>query len=103
METILNEAASKIDGLAEKVRSAQQSNADLELKMKQQKQDHQDELSHVKTRQEKDLVRMKEKISDLEIKNVELLEKNKRVADNEKQSKQVIEELRIKVDEFSLQ
>ena len=61
-----NEATSKIDGLAEIVKSGQQSNADLESKMRHLYENQSDELNVSKNRQEEDLACLKTKLGSLE-------------------------------------
>ena len=101
METKYNEAISKMDGLAEKVKSAQRSNADLESRMRQQGEDHSHELKVVKSRQEEDLTCLKAKLNGLEAENKELVERNELMAENEKKSKLMVKELEARVGEMT--
>ena len=66
IETKYKDAICKVDGLAEKVKSAQQSNADLESKMRQLYENQSDELNVSKSRQEKELTCLKTKLGSLE-------------------------------------
>jgi len=101
IETKYNDAIRKVDGLAEKVKSAQQSNADLESKMRQLYKNHSDELNNIKSRQEEDLACLKAKLGSLEAENKELVDRNEQMAVNEKRIKLIVKELENKVNEFS--
>ena len=59
MTAKLNDAVGKMNVLAESVKSAKQSNENLEMKVVNQNKDHQNELKLMKVRQEKNLVLLK--------------------------------------------
>ena len=87
--------------MAEIVKSGQQSNADLESKMKQLYENQSDELNVSKSRQEKELTCLKTKLGSLEAKNKELVKRNEQLTENGKKSKLIVKKLVIKVNEFS--
>ena len=59
MTAKLNDAVGRMNILAESVKSAKQSNENLEMKVVNQNKDHQNELKLMKVRQEKNLVLLK--------------------------------------------
>ena len=59
MTAKLNDAVGRMNVLAESVKSAKQSNENLEMKVVNQNKDHQNELKLMKVRQEKNLVLLK--------------------------------------------
>ena len=102
MTAKLNDAVGKMNVLAENVKSSQQSNENLEMKVMKQSKDHQDELKLIKTRQEEDLLLLKTKLGSLEAENKELVERNELMAENQKKSELKIKEFESEIYRFSI-